>query len=283
MPAAERYGTYLEERDDHLREAGFYLDVADVFFSEKSPTLGLRILSNLAELQLEDAPLLRVLGYRLVQAGHPELALPLFERVLKIRGEEPQSRRDLALVCAELEQYQRAVDLLWEVVDRPWDDRFPDIELIALGELNAIVATCGEQLDLSRVDVRLRQNLSVGLRVILTWDADNCDIDLWVDDPNGERAIYSHPLTAQGGRMSRDFTGGYGPEEFLLRRPTPGKYTVRQSHYGDRRNTSLGPVTAQMRLITNFGTPAEKEQRLTVRLNENKDTLVIGSIQIGEK
>ena len=218
----------------------------------------MRILSNLAELQLDDPALLRVLAHRLVQAGRPELARPLFERVLVLRPEEPQSRRDLALVCAALKQYQRAVDLLWEVVDRPWDASFPEIEVIALGEMNAILATCGEPLDLSRIDRRFRRNLPVGLRVILTWDADACDIDLWVDDPNGEQAIYSHPRTFQGGRMSRDFTAGYGPEEFLLRDPKPGNTTCGSTITAITGRHRLDRVTAQIRLITGFGTPAEK-------------------------
>ncbi|WP_161554771.1 VIT domain-containing protein [Ereboglobus luteus] len=282
-PEAERFSIYLEERADHAREPGFYLDVAEYFFDEAKHTpTALQILSNLAELGLEDAALLRVLGHRLVQAGRPDLALPVFERVLKIRGEEPQSRRDLALVCAKLEQYQRTADLLWEIVSRKWDDRFPEIEMIALGELNAIVATHAGKLDLSKIDARLLKNMPVGLRVILTWDADNSDIDLWVDDPSGDRAMYSRPLTYQGGRMSRDFTGGYGPEEFLVRTPKAGKYTVRINYYGDSRQTALGPVTAQVRLITDFGTASEKEKLITVRLVDKKEELEIGSIVIGE-
>jgi hypothetical protein len=279
-PAPARYAAYIEERTDHLLDAGFYLDVAQFFFEEKDSALGLRILSNLAELQLEDAPLLRILAHRLLQANRPELAVPLFERVMKIRSEEPQSRRDLALACASTHQYQRAVDLLWEIVEKRWSERFPQIELMALGELNAIAATCGRNLDLSKVDPRLRRNLAVGLRAVLTWDSDNCDIDLWVDDPNGERAIYSNNRTVQGGRMSCDFTGGYGPEEFLLKQPMPGKYTVRINYFGDRRTTALGPVTAQVRLITGFGTSEQKEQSLSVRLASSSQTLVIGSIDI---
>ncbi len=280
--AEDRYSVYLEERADHRRDAGFYLDMAGAFIEGGDVALGLRILSNLAELQLEDAALLRVLGNRLLQAGRPELALPLFERVLKIRGEEPQSRRDLALACAAVKQHQRAVDLLWEIVEKPWHNRFPGIELLALGELNAIAANCGVSLDLSKIDPRLRRSLPVGLRVVLTWDADNCDIDLWVDDPAGERAIFSNRRTRQGGLLSCDFREGYGPEEFLLRKPRVGKYTVRVNYFGDRRNTALGPVTAQLRIITGYGTPEQKEQRTTVRLADERQTLEIGSVEIAE-
>ena len=276
------YSIYLEERSDHALQPGFFLDVAEFFFSGKEPEVALQVLSNLAELQLDDSALLRVLAHRLVQARHPELALPLFERVLALRPEEPQSRRDLALVCSVLKQPQRAVDLLWEIVSKTWDSRFPEIEMIALGELNAIVATCGEKLDLSRIDSRFLQNHPVGLRVILTWDTNDCDIDLWVNDPNGEQAIYNHPRTTQGGRMSRDFTGGYGPEEFLLRNPKPGKYTVQINYFGDRRQTAIGPVTAQIRLITGFGTNAQSEKLLTMRLSEEKENLEVGEFVIGE-
>jgi uncharacterized protein YfaP (DUF2135 family) len=158
--------------------------------------------------------------------------------------------------------------------------RFPEIELIAIAELNAIVATCNQPLDLSRIDPRFHTNLPVGLRVVLTWDTDACDIDLWVEDPDGERAVYSNPRTYQGGRLSRDYTAGYGPEEFLLRDPKPGRYVVRINYFGDSRQTALGPVTAQVRLITGFGTPVEAEKRLTVRLVEQQKDLLVGAIDI---
>ena len=279
----QQYAVYLEERADHERQPGFFLDAAEFFFEQKDADTALRVLSNLAELGLDDPALLRILAHRLVQAGRADLAQPLFERVLELRPEEPQSQRDLALVCAELKQYQRAVDLLWEVVSRPWDARFPEIELIALSELNAIVATCNQPLELGKIDPRLRVNQPVGLRAVLTWDSDNCDIDLWVVDPNGEMAKYDHPLTYQGGRMSKDFTQGYGPEEFILRNPKPGIYRVKMNYYGDRRQTAIGPVTVQARLITDFGLPSQKEERITMRLVDPKETLDVGSIEIGDR
>ncbi|MCL2162391.1 MAG: DUF2135 domain-containing protein [Betaproteobacteria bacterium] len=282
VPESERFAAYLEERAEHMREPGFYLDVAGYFFDEaRNARAGLQVLSNLAELGLEDAALLRVLGYRLMQAKRPDLALPVFERVLKIRGEEPQSRRDLALALTRLGQHQRAVDLLWEVVSRSWDGRFPEVELIALEELNAIVATSWKKLDLSKIDARLLKNMPVGLRVVLTWDADNSDIDLWVVDPNGEHATHYQPPTYQGGRMSSNFAEGYGPEVFQVRTPKPGKYTVGVKYRGDSRQTALGPVTAQVRLITGFGTRQVKEKLITVRLVKSQESLEIGSIRIG--
>jgi Ca-activated chloride channel homolog len=72
-------------------------------------------------------------------------------------------------------------------VIRPWHNRFPEIELITLAEMNAIIATARTPLDTSRIHAKLLRNLPLDLRVVLAWDADNTDIDLWVTDPRTAR------------------------------------------------------------------------------------------------
>jgi hypothetical protein len=278
-PNSAWYATYLDQKKQYANSSAFYLDVADFFAEAGQRDVALRILSNIAEMELENHQLLRILGYRLMQTGHYALAIAVFEDVLKIRAEEPQSYRDLGLAFAADKQCQQAVDRLYDVVRKAWDDRFPEIELIALHELNAIVATCGGKLDVGKFDERLVQNLPVDIRVILTWDADNCDIDLWVIDPNGEQCDYSHQATYIGGRMSRDFTRGYGPEEFLLKRALPGKYQIKANYYGNRQQILAGATTIQATLFTNFGKPNQKQKAITLRLKDTKEVVNVGEFE----
>ncbi len=121
----QRYARYLALRDEYGATPGFFLDVSDFFRTEGDTSIALRILSNLAELKLEDASLLRVLGYRLRQLGIPKLSVWTFEQVLVLRSEEPQSLRDLALALADAGETSRAVDMLWEVVRRPVGQPLP--------------------------------------------------------------------------------------------------------------------------------------------------------------
>jgi len=275
------YAVYLDERPSWSGSSAFYLDVADILFERGQRDLGLRVLSNLAELELENRHVLRILGYRLLQAGLPQLAVPLFEQVLLLAGEEPQSYRDLGLAYAAAGKPQQAVEQLYEVVLRPWDGRFADIELIALAEMNAIIAAAPKgAVDTSRIDGRLLKNLPLDLRAVLTWDADNSDMDLWVTDPNGERCYYAQMITAQGGRMSRDFTGGYGPEEFSLRKAKPGKYQVHANFFGHRQQLVAGATTVQLRLTTAFGTPDAKDEMVTVRLTGRGSTVLVGEFEV---
>lgn len=276
----QAYALYLDERDGYASSTAFYLDVADVLLEKGQRALALRVLSNLAELDLDNRHVLRVLGYRLLQADEPALALPLFERVARLAEEEPQSFRDLGLAQAAAGQPQAAIGSLYEVVARPWDARFEGVALIALHELNAIAAGAGGKLDTAGVDPRLLRNLPLDLRAVLSWDSDNSDMDLWVTDPNGERCFYQHKLTYQGGRISNDFTGGYGPEEFMLRQAKPGKYKVEANFFGDRQQLVTGATTLQLWLSTGFGTPNQRDQRVTLRLKERSETVFVGEFEV---
>lgn len=274
------YPIYLDLRPTHATSVGFYLDVGEVLLERDQKALALRVLSNLAEMDLDNRQVLRVLGYRLLQAGEPALAIPVFQAVLRIADYEPQSFRDLGNAYAAAGRKQEALNALAEVVSRTWDDRFAEIELISLAELNAIIATAGHPLDTRALDSRLQRNLPLDLRVVLTWDADNSDLDLWVTDPNDEKAYYSHKLTYQGGRMSDDFTGGYGPEEFSLRVAKKGRYKVEVHYYGDRQQSVAGPTSLQLRFTTKFGTAAAEDKLVSLRLKDGSNSVLVGEFEV---
>lgn len=278
------YRVYLDERAGYLSSSSFYMDAAGVFFERGLPELGLRVLSNLAEMNLENRQLLRLYAYRLVQARRSDLAVPVFERISELAPNEPQSWRDLGLALAESGQPQRAVNALWEVVSQPWNGRFAGINMIALAELNAITAQAASSgqpaLDLGRVDTRLRRNLPLALRVVMAWDSDDTDIDMWVSDPNGERASYANRLTYQGGAMSPDATGGYGPEEFSLKAARPGKYGVEAQFFGHRQQVLSAGTTVMVRVTTGFGTPQARDEWTTLRLTRGQETVRVAEVEV---
>lgn len=279
-PASQLYDRYLAERDAHADSSAFFLDVADLLLAQGQRDLALRVLSNLAEMDLDNRHLLRVLGYRLMQADAPALAVPVFEQVLAMGQEEPQSFRDLGLALAAAGKPQQALAPLYQVVVRPWDSRFDGIALIALDELTNLVARSTPRLDTTSIDPRLLQAMPLDLRVVLSWDADNSDMDLWVTDPNGERAYYGNRLTYQGGQMSQDFTGGYGPEQFSLRNAKPGKYKVEANYFGSRQQLVTGATTLMLRLTTHWGTSKQKDQMVTMRLKDRAETVLVGEFEV---
>jgi len=282
-PAA-RPAIYLDERAAHARNVGFFLDVAEYFLGQGERALGLRVLSNLAEMDLQNRQVLRLLAYRLQQAGEVANAVPLFDRVLELAPNEPQSYRDLGLALAESGQAQKAVARLYEVVTGRWDGRFPDIDLIALAELNGIVARAardGRTLDVAGIEPRLLRNLPLDVRVVLAWDADATDVDLHVVDPNGDEVYYGRNLSYQGGTISRDATGGYGPEEFSLKVAKPGKYRVEANFFGHRQQVLTSGTGLMLWLSSGFGTARQQDRRRTLRLkSQGGQRVVVGEFEV---
>lgn len=274
------YQSYLDLRTEYLQSPAFYLDVAERLYDMGDATRARRVMSNIVELLPREQAALRIVAYRLQQAGELANAIPLLERVRMLAPHEPQSFRDLALAYGSAGQCQESADMFTQVITRPWDGRFADIDLIALAELNDQLTRCSPRPRLSGLDTDLLDPLPVGLRAVLTWDLNDTDIDLWVIDPNGEASYFGHRATFQGGRQSRDFTGGYGPEEFVLRNPKPGRYRVEVNYYGSTVARLTRGAIVRVQLQTGFGTPGVQLQTLTLRLAEKSGRIAVGTFEV---
>ncbi len=284
----KQYSEYLNQSKLYTDSPSFYLDCGNYFLQQAELSLGFRILSNLEELRLDDVALLRIYAWRLLQAGIFNTAIEVLERIKSFREDEPQSHRDLALALSERWEMHndptdaiRAIDLFYDVVCREWD-RFEEIELIALMELNRLVALARDKNITipSRIDSRLLKHLDLDIRISLSWDADLTDVDLHVFEPNGGHAYYSNNLTQIGGLVSKDFTQGYGPEEYILRHAMPGKYLIKAHYYGSHQQALCGPCTVTSTVFTNFGRDSEKKQMMTLRLDKASDQELIGELLI---
>ena len=275
---AKAIETYHKLKKEYGQTPSFYVDVADYFFKKGDLAQAVLVVSNLAELNLEDAQLLRVLGYKLSSYKAYKEAIEVFRKVVAIREEEPQSYRDLGLALAEDKQYQEAVETLYKVVKNAWDDRFGDVQLVTMNDINSLVAR-HKGIKTNFMDKRLLKSEPVDIRVVLSWDTDNCDIDLWVTDPTNEECYFSNPLTYLGGKISYDVTQGYGPEEFMIKKAPKGTYKIAVNYYGTHSQKQLMPVNLRITFYTHFGTDKEQKQETTVRVTNEKDVIEVGSFK----
>ncbi len=290
--ASDAYQAYLRLIPSYQNSPSFFLDCSDYLLKAGQRQQGLCVLSNLSELALGEPGLLRIQSWRLQQSGELDRAIRLLEEVLQMRPDEPQSYRDLALALGDrferdfdvnpgqaVEDAERSAALLYEVTSRQWE-RFPEIEIIALMELNRLLDVAelkGINLSLA-IDARLRASLALDLRISLAWDADLTDVDLHVTEPTEERASYRNQNTRIGGRVSRDFRDGYGPEEYVLRRAYPGLYSIYSHYYGSHQQSLIGPCTVLATVFTNYARPTEQREYLTLRLDQPSQEILVGSV-----
>ena len=287
---SKRANIYYHLKKDYLDSPAFYFDCAQFFFKNEQSEFGLQVLSNIAELKIQDSRLLRTMAMALRQNNYFNISIWAYKKVLADRKEEPQSYRDLALTLIQrIEKgqtqsqdnkadYQQAAHLMYQVVTKKWD-RFDGIEVTVLMELNALIPILKKnQINYDFIDKRLIDLLDVDLRITLAWDSDMTDIDLWVIEPSGEKITYSNTLSQVGGMFYKDFTGGYGPEEYLLHHAPKGEYSIKVHFYGNNSPELTGATTLYVDVFTNFARKNQKSQTLSLRLENQDDDYLVGSI-----
>jgi len=277
------YQKYLEIRSTYGNSPSFYLDVSDFFDKKGSTELAITVLTNLIEIDLANHELLKALAYKLSYFKQYDLAVVVNEKILEIRPEDPQSYRDLALAYEEVGAIQKSFDLLIKfyngaLLSKDMDERYYGIEQIAFVELSRLVANYKDELTLSKKQLAQFKKISLDVRVVIDWNHNDTDIDLWVIDPNGERAFYSNPLTKIGGRMSEDLTDGYGPEEFMLKNAIKGEYTVMVDYFADNVQKISGPTVLKVNLFTNYGKKNERKKVVVVRLEHQEDEMEVANL-----
>ena len=278
--SSERKQIYYAEKIKYSEVVSFYLDCARLFYLKGDKDFAYQVASNLAEIGKGKVGVIRLLGQQYLEWKKLDLALRYYNEVIVLRPEEPQSYRDLAFVYRAMANYQESADLLWKVVSREWDWRFNGIEMIALNEWNNLYAKKKKYIKLNKEQYRFVYNISVKVRVVLSWDTDNSDMDLLVTDPDGEQCYYGNKNTAAGGRISDDMTGGRGPEEFMIKSAKKGEYKVEANYFGSREQTLLGPTTVTVYFIKNWGRWNEERKQQTLRLHKTKEKVQVGTFVV---
>jgi tetratricopeptide (TPR) repeat protein len=279
-PDKDRFAKYLELKKQYAQQPSFYADVARFFAGRNNKVLALQVLSNIAEMKLEDPELLRIMAGQLMEMEATDLAIETNKEILSIREEEPQAYRDLALVYNDAGNYQEAVNLLYRLVTGTWDGRFGDVKSIALNEMNAIISA-HPQVDVSSIDKRFIYAMPVDVRLVIGWSSNNADVDVWITDPLQEKCSYQNNNTRIGGKLSKDVTQGYGPEEYCLKKAARGDYLVEVNLYGDSRQTLGGPITVKADLFTDFGKASQKRKTINVRVTSDEKVIKIGALKFG--
>ncbi|CAF0910601.1 unnamed protein product [Adineta steineri] len=298
------YAIYLDERTLNRQSTSFYFDIASYFFSTKSFSsilnqfnqkqeiiqttdhksieYGLRILTNILELELESPQLYRTVAYKLMELKQWNLALSICRKIYLLRSDEPQSLRDLALVLIELGEYNQALEYLKQILIQIWDERFQAIQIIVLLDLNRLLILMNQATPV--IDFRFIRHLPVDIRIVIQWDTPDTLISLSIKEPTGQ-VCSNHSGSLQtdiGGYITRiSFQNPY-PVEYLLRQAIDGIYSISLSYIRNAQHTLTGVTTVLVYIYKYFGSINEEKQIQTVRLTDCNQTVDVGQIEFGK-
>lgn len=301
--SANAYVVYLSERTLHRQSPSFYFDVASYFLVPKSllsaldmfnqqqqiiqtvdkqsMEYGLRILTNILELELEAPQLYRMAAYKLMEIGQWTLAVSICRKIYSLRSDEPQSLRDLALVLIELGEYEQALKYLQQILQKPWDARFTTIKKVVLLDLNRILVLMN--LTNSGIDKRLIRHLPLDIRIVVQCDTADTSIKLHINEPTGQTCSNFYSMrTGIGGYIESSFNQSSQPIEYLLRKAISGTYKINLTYINNAQHTLIGATTVLVYIYKYFGTINEEKQIKTIRLTKFDETVDVGQIEFGD-
>ena len=205
VAADKKYEAYLQLRNDEITNPNFYFDVANYFYDNGDKEKALLVLSNIADLGLENHQLYKSLTYLLRQWEAFDDALFTANQVAIWRAQEPQAHRDLGLTLEDNKQYQAGFDELIKALEVNYygemSGQYSGVEDIILMDLNRMMQE-HKGIKTDKLDKKYLNKMPVEIRIILNWNQMDTDIDLHVIEPTGEECYYGHRDTQAGARFS---------------------------------------------------------------------------------
>lgn len=264
VPHKKAYEVYRSEISRYWREPNFFLDTSYVLFEYGLPDLGLRVLSNLVELDPENKWILRTVAYRLMELGSPQ-ARVMCEKVLMLDEDDPQSYRDLAMICAQDGDVGRAIELLYFVATHTWGKEYDGVQLAALRDIGVVREGQEVQYEMEKIAPVLRDAPPADIRVMLAADRYNADLQLRLMDENGD--------AVKEGLFSFVYAPGNGTDELILPKARSGRYSVQVGYANGRPREERIPTLALVTLITHAGTKLQSEWIRTVRIAPDQEEM----------
>ena len=262
----------------------------DIFFAEaerrrkyKGPADGLKAFSSMIENNPGDGVLARDVAYYALQHKMPSAAYHLLRRVADTRPHEPQTYLALARAAADADKHDLALIFYEVALAGSWHTRFGDFKTIAQVDYMRTLRKLPNNAFAKERLAALSQTTPVqnaDLVVVLTWNTDNSDVDLHVDEPTGEECYYSHPKTRIGGQLTKDVTQGYGPEMYSLKKAPRGSYTVRAKYFASDSNRASARTKVQAMIFENFGRTNERVTEKVITLERGKDMHTVATIRL---
>ena len=154
---------------------------------------------------------LRQVGYRLLDLQQPVHAVRLFQQVQSNRPFEPHSYRDLARSLEACDRFGLAAVQYEILLAGTWHNRFgAALKEVAREEYAHMMQEAIRSKKLPRMLAehfgdRLERMTSPqpksDLRVTISWDTDNTDVDLWIMEPDGFKCFYEKNRSPSGGEL----------------------------------------------------------------------------------
>jgi TonB-dependent SusC/RagA subfamily outer membrane receptor len=280
----KKLATYKELKKEYYMEANFYLDMAQHLFESGFASEAMDILYSAAGISHGDPSSIKAIGYTLENWKKYEEAIHVYKCLLEIDSTDIYTLRDLALAYYQAGKYQEAVDLLYQSVNRSWEDNAganSEWKASMLQDMNAIIAIHKDKLDISKLNNELIRPIPVDLRIRVESSRNGQFGKVFLIGPDGTafsteaNTVNDNILVLSRGSFQQ---AGF-PTEFLVKDAKDGKYKIRLE-YPEEHGTN-SPALVRVVSYRNFGSRDQEIKIENCILNNQAGLIDIAEIKLG--
>lgn len=263
--------------------------IGDLYSELGQADKALRTYSAVVELLPKDASAQRALASVLKQSGQVEAARHRLAAAMKLRPQDVRMQFELADATQRAGKLNDARELFESIAANESANeaiKYPAKQRLAqiYNEIRRTARKSGDDGEVARLtkaidELGIKGGTVNDIKVYLTWDTDNSDVDLHVVNPAGEDVNYQHKTGQFGGALFDDVTTGYGPESFTTKSAAKGGYEIKVNYYSAGRS-NFSEARGEVVVILNEGRADEKKHVIPYRLFESKQTVTVARIEV---
>ena len=229
----ELWDGYVHLERMYKGKTGFYFDMADYFFEKKLQEKGKEILFEGIESCNGDIRGLKAAAYILEEWKFFDEAIKIYLDILTMFPGSLSSKRDLALAYFQKGSYQQAVDIYYQIISSPGNENYYSggIRVIAMNEMNAVIALHKDCLDLGSMNLNLVKTLPIDLRMTVESNYGYVD-NLSIKDAAGNECSYSNVHPKAGGNLTSVYWDkNFNVNEYSVKNAIHGLYRIKINVY----------------------------------------------------
>ena len=278
----DAYDKYLQQRNTYGDRAEFYLDVADYFKGWNNQFIINRVLSNVLEVAVNDASMLRALAYKYESLGQQQEASKIYKYIYELNARNAQGYRDLALSYAHEGKIEEASSIYQQIASgASGQASFTAIQESLTKEIRNFVRKNKAAITTTVLSTNYNQEVGkLYKRIVIEWNDPRAEFDLQIVNPQKRYFTWSHTQKEAYQRLASEANEGFNMEEFFLTDGDKGQWAFNVVNYGFTDGDQGQPVYIKFTVYTNFGTPQEQKEVKLVRLSEIDKELNVLTISV---
>lgn len=280
-PSSEKLRTYYRLKEEYKNDAGFCLDMAEHLYNAGFKKEAISILMNTTELFQNKFSLLRAVGFILEGWHEYEKAEEIYTELVSEYPDNLSSYRNLAQVLMAQKKYQAATTLLNNAlllrVETDYYQIISSAKSIVLNEMNGIIESYKDSLELSNINPSLIKPLPCDLRIVAEENS-GIQFRLKINEPGIGNWVESEVQSKHGGSIISSGSFNYGSlAEYTIKNAAPGKYKIHVSYYNGYMYAGKLPSVLRLTIYKNFGKPNQTVETKNIMMDNQ-----FGEIEIAE-